>query len=276
MEKIRKGNDIEIRWAIYVGKGLNETPYVLSGKDLTLYLKNPYETVRVKEFTTEGHIISFKVWGRDQHTGTYTITLVENEDKEGMHTVDECDAFKIVSHSCLAGGETEGRVECVHLQFRSNMGIFMSSLGSSVEVDKELSLESENPVQNKVITRALQRVDDRLTTAEASLELVEDSVQSLFIKMDTLNIKMDSVSEKNDVAFIKVESFDGRMTKIESDMSTSLIKVEEMSAKVEGFDSRISDIEERIDILHADANTEGSVDNRIADALAWEEVEVKE
>lgn len=141
-----------------------------------------------------------------------------------------------------------------------------------MSVDSEFSLESENPVQNKVITRALQRVDDRLTTAETSLELVEDSVQSLFIKMDTLNIKMDSVSEKNDVAFIKVESFDGRMTKIESDMSTSLIKVEEMSAKVEGFDSRISDIEDRIDILHADANTKGSVDNKIADALAWEEV----
>lgn len=146
------------------------------------------------------------------------------------------------------------------------------NLPEKMSIDSELSLVSENPVQNKVITRALQRVNDRLTTAETSLELVEDSVQSLFIKMDTLNIKMDSVSEKNDAALIKVESFDGRMTKIESDMSASLIKVEEMSTKVEGFDSRISDIEERIYILHADANTEGSVDNKIANALAWEEI----
>ena len=221
MEKIRKGNDIEIRWAIYVGKGLNETPYVLSGKDLTLYLKNPYETVRVKEFTTEGHIISFKVWGRDQHTGTYTITLVENEDKEGMHTVDECDAFKIVSHSCLAGGETEGRVECVHLQFRSNMGIFMSSPGSSVEVDKELSLESENPVQNKVVTSAINGLKESVKSLSQSVEQLEE-------KVDGYDDAISDAIAKSNSAAESVQTITSEIEKISEYVGTLSDKVDNL------------------------------------------------
>lgn len=36
MEKIRKGNDIEVQWAIYAGYGINEAPYDLTGRNLTL------------------------------------------------------------------------------------------------------------------------------------------------------------------------------------------------------------------------------------------------
>jgi archaellum component FlaC len=183
-----------------------------------------------------------------------------------MHTVDECDAFQIVSHSCETGGDSEGRVECIHLQFRANMGVSVPVIGAGLEVDSQLSLESENPVQNKVITATLQRM-------EQSLELAEDSVQSLSLKVDGIHNRMNTVEAKTEVALIKVESFDGRMTTIENSTSNALTKVEEMETKINTLESKVEEMDERIDTLHADASTEGSVDNKIANALGWEEIE---
>jgi hypothetical protein len=157
MEKIRKGNDIEIQWEIYVGKGFNEVPYDLTGKNLTLYLKDPFGFIKVEDYSVQGNMISFVFWGKDQkHSGIYSIILVENEGMKGMHTVDECDAFALVNHSCESGGESEGVVRCEHLQFRSNMGLFAPSTGANISVDSFLSETSINPVQNRVITGALE------------------------------------------------------------------------------------------------------------------------
>ena len=39
MEKIRKGNDIEVQWAIYAGYGINEAPYDLTRRLRFLRLK---------------------------------------------------------------------------------------------------------------------------------------------------------------------------------------------------------------------------------------------
>jgi archaellum component FlaC len=267
MEKIRKGNDIKVQWAIYAGCGINEAPYDLTGRNLTLYMKNQFSRFEVYDFTIEKHIITFMFWGKEQqHTGVYSIELVENEGREGMHTVDECDAFQIVSHSCETGGDSEGRVECIHLQFRANMGVSVPVIGAGLEVDSQLSLESENPVQNKVITATLQRM-------EQSLDLAEDSVQSLSRKVDGIHNRMNTVEAKTEVALIKVESFDGMMTTIENSTSNALTKVEEMETKINTLESKVEEMDERIDTLHADASTEGSVDNKIANALGWEEIE---
>lgn len=273
MEKIRKGNDIEIQWAIYAGKGINEAPYDLTGKNVTLYLKNSFGTQEVYDYTIEKHVIRFTYWGKDQkQTGKYSLMLIENEGRPGMHTVDECDAFNLVNHSCETGGEAEGRVECVHLQFRANMGIFMPTTGLQIEVDSKLSLESENPVQNKVVTGVLQKLDNRLKLAENSLELAEDSVQSLSLKVDAMDSKITKVEVSTELALLKVESFDGRMTKVEDSNNSTLLKVEELVVKVEDMEERVDAADGRIDLLCADDKTEGSVDNKIANALGWEEI----
>lgn len=280
MEKIRKGNDIEIQWAIYAGKGINEAPYDLTGKNVTLYLKNSFGAQEVYEYTIEKHVIRFTFWGKDQkQTGKYSLMLIENEGRPGMHTVDECDAFNLVNHSCETGGESEGRVECVHLQFRANMGVFMPGAGLQMEVDSSLSLESENPVQNKVITASLQKMGDRLGLVEQSLELAEDSIQSLSLKVDAVDSRMAKVEVSSELALLKVEAFDARMTKIEASNDTTLLKVEQFEAKVneleervEGMEERVDEVVDKVDTLHADSNTEGSVDNKIATALDWEEI----
>ena len=181
MEKIRKGNDIEVQWAIYAGYGINEAPYDLTGRNLTLYLRNQFGRQEVYEYTIDKHIIRFMYWGKDQkQTGTYSIELVENEGREGMHTVDECDAFTLVNHSCQTGGDSEGRVECIHLQFRANMGISIPNNGGgeapSIEVDNVLSETSENPVQNKVVTKAINDLKGAMNALAESVSGLDDKV----------------------------------------------------------------------------------------------------
>lgn len=278
MEKIRKGNDIEIQWAIYAGEGINEAPYDLSGRNLTLYLKNQFGRKEVYDYTINRHVIRFMFWGKDQsQSGKYSIELVENEGREGMHTVDECEAFQIVNHSCETGGDSEGRVDCVHLQFRANMGITFPSLGAEIEVDSALSLESENPVQNKVITLALENEITRAKDAESRLERAIENYDS---KLELIEDKLSVQGEKIDNLSIKVGYMDDKLTKIETaiegvdldKVATVLTKVETMETDIEEVKQSVAELEERVDTLHADSGTQGSVDNKIATALDWEEI----
>lgn len=273
MEHIRKGNDIEIKWAIYVGSGINETPYDLAGKDLSLYLRTSYGRTKVYEFSTDKHVLSFTFWGKDQEkTCVYSLELIENEGREGMHTVDECEAFKIVSHSCEAGGDSEGRVECIHLQFRTNLGISFPTIG--LTVDSELSLSSENPVQNKVITLALQEEnlraveeetklrneletqDSRLTLIASSIEVMDDSIQNLVIKIENVDDKLTRIEGA-------IEGVDFEQ------VSLVLSKVEELTNDVEQINVTVAENSEAIEILNSDSSVEGSVYNKINKAAEW-------
>lgn len=165
MEKIRINNTFEVRWAIFTGKGVDVTPYDLTGKNLTLYLANTFGKIRIDDFAIDGHILTFTWQGKDQkRLGAYSMTLIENEGESGMRTVDECDAFELVRCSCMEGGASEGRVECTHLQFRSVMSVGGS--GSSGPVDTELNAESGNAIANSTVTAALNDIYDRIDYAE--------------------------------------------------------------------------------------------------------------
>ena len=279
MEKIRKGNDIEVLWAIYAGEGINEAPYDLTGKNLTLYVRNQFGRKEVYDFEVNKHVLRWMFWGKDQsQLGKYSLELVENEGRQGMHTVDECDAFQLVSHSCETGGDNEGRVECIHLQFRANMGVFTPTLGGGIEVDDALSLESENPVQNKVVTLALQNETKRATEAETRLErsfenydkkmeLIEDSVE-------VLDKTVQKILVQNELIETRLELVNEKLEGVDLDaVANVLTKVETMEADLADVKKSIDDLEDKVDTLHADVETEGSVDNKIANALGWEEIE---
>lgn len=273
MENIRKGNDIEIKWAIYVGSGINEAPYDLTGKNLSLYLRTQYGRTEVYDFSVDKHVLSFTLWGKDQSkTGVYSLELVENEGREGMHTVDECDAFKLVNHSCETGGDTEGRVECIHLQFRANLGLSFPPIG--ITVDSELSLTSTNPVQNKVLTLALQeerlravsaetRLEalitnnrDRLALAESSLEVMDDTVQNLIVKIENVDDKLERIEDA-------IEGVD--LSKV----ALVLEQVEELTTEIENINTVVAENSEAIEILNSDISVEGSVYNKINKAAEW-------
>lgn len=224
MEKIRKGNDIEIQWAIYAGQGINEAPYDLTGKNLTLYFRNQFGRTEIYDYKVERHIISFMFWGKDQkHTGTYSIELVENEGREGMHTVDECEAFTLVSHSCQTGGESEGRVECIHLQFRSQMSVGFPSSGggSGIVVDNVLSESSENPVQNKVVTSAINDL-------KTSLNGLSQSVSDLSEKVEGYSDDIANATSKSDKATKAVESITEQINGIIEEVGSLSDKVESL------------------------------------------------
>ena len=124
MEKIRKGNDITVLWKIYAVSGGTERPYDLSGRNLTLYLRSPFGKEKVQSYSIETNTIRFTFYGKDQvHTGEYTLTLVENEGREDMRTVDECKAFALVLCSCDAGGDKESKVEVTTLELRTQMQV---------------------------------------------------------------------------------------------------------------------------------------------------------
>lgn len=286
MEKIRKGNDIEVQWAIYAGVGINEAPYDLAGRNVTLYLKNQFGRKEVYDYTIDRHVIKFTFFGKDQQqTGIYSLELVENEGRQGMHTVDECDAFQLVNHSCETGGDSEGRVECIHLQFRANMGISIPAIGTpGLEVDSQLSLVSENPVQNKVITLALQeetkraeeselRLEKSISDYDSKLELIEDSlgvtkntVQNLMVKIENVDDRLAKIDEalKN----VDIEEVANVLTKVET-LESDIKVIEKDVIRIE---EEVDELEAKIDTLNADAQTEGSVESKINSALDWDNI----
>lgn len=224
MEKIRKGNDIEIRWAIYAGQGIDEIPYDLTGRNLSVFLRNQFGRTEIYDFKTERHIISFMFHGKDQkHTGVYSIELVENEGREGMHTVDECDAFTLVNHSCETGGESEGRVECIHLQFRSHMSVGFPSSGggSDIVVDNVLSETSENPVQNKVVTAAINGLKE-------SVRSLSQSVEELGGKVDGYDEAIADAIAKSNNAVEAVQSMTSQIEELSQHVSSLSDKVESL------------------------------------------------
>lgn len=223
-ERIRKGNDIEIQWAIYAGEGIHEAPYDLTGRNLSLYFRNQFGRTEIYDYKIERHIISFMFWGKDQkHTGTYSIELVENEGMEGMHTVDECEAFTLVSHSCQTGGDSEGRVECIHLQFRSQMSVGFPSSGggSDIVVDNVLSESSENPVQNKVVTSAINDL-------KTSLNDLSQSVSNLSEKVDGYSDDIANATSKSDEAVKAVENITEQINGIIEEVGSLSDKVESL------------------------------------------------
>lgn len=178
---IRKGNDIEIKWAIYTGSGINMVPYNLEGKPVAAYLKTKYGKISAKDISVSGHIVKFFFYGKDQnYIGPYSIELIENEGKIGMHTVDECKAFELVKCTCDADGSGgEGLISVTSLEFRTSMQVGVS--GANIVVDTELSFVSENPVQNKVVSKAINDIAENIKNIENKVEnldydVVEDVV----------------------------------------------------------------------------------------------------
>lgn len=133
MKKIRIGNDILIHWEIMTAEG---EPYRLTDKSLQLILSTTYDRKEVSKFEVEDNILMFTYMGKNQRQlGRYTVTLIENNGKEGMHTVDACDAFELVARSCEAGGDADGNVEAITLELNS---VITVGGGGGGNIDPEL------------------------------------------------------------------------------------------------------------------------------------------
>ena len=205
MEDFRKGNDLLIVWRIFSrrvevsdGKYTEITePYNLEGKDLKLVAVTSSRKIEIPISSVVGNELKSVYYGKDQqYTGEYSLTLIENDGKEGMHTLDECKAFRLVSRSCdIRDSDCEcgcgwgcdcndDNIEIsamVDLCSSMYIGISTPSGGgsSSIEVDAELSTTSTNPVQNKVVTSAINDVHKVATNASNIAKQASDDVDAL-------------------------------------------------------------------------------------------------
>lgn len=108
MKKIRIGNDIVMKWRITInGEEVN-----LEGLDLSLYISTTYQPRRAIAFTVAGNEITATYKGTEQKvTGIYRLTLYRNEGENAQSILDACDAFELVSCSCLTVDAAFGGAE---------------------------------------------------------------------------------------------------------------------------------------------------------------------
>lgn len=104
MRHIRIGKDISIRWSIFALENGEKRPYQLLPEDCRLTLVTPYGKTEAEGATFEGNTVTWVFRGKDQkHIGSYSLELVQRGGQDGMVTLDSCDAFTLVAHSCEEG-----------------------------------------------------------------------------------------------------------------------------------------------------------------------------
>lgn len=206
MKKFRKGNDLRIVWRLFAHRQEVEgdkvieitEAYNLEGKNLSLKAVTSSRKVPISILSVVGNQLTAVYYGKDQrYSGTYTIILVENDGKEGMFTIDESRAFALVEESrqlndcdndcnCRCGDDDDFEINPI-VELTSMMDIGLSIPGGgSLIIDSALSTTSENAVQNKVVTNAINEVrgiaEDAKTTADQAsqdVDALEEQVEGI-------------------------------------------------------------------------------------------------
>jgi len=199
MKKIRIGNDIVLRVTV---TRLGE-PETFEGKRLKLSLRSGCDSVELA-FQREGNVLTALWAGSEQRkTGTYRLTLQEDYGWGSRNTVDECNVFTLVPCSHQESGLTGRQEVGSSLEITAgNSGVttdvdlsvglpqnglsayeiavlhgftgteeeWLDSLKISGLIDDHLSGESENAVQNKVITNAILKEVNTLAVVPSLIE----------------------------------------------------------------------------------------------------------
>ena len=154
MDKIRLGNDIEMRWSIFTRDGDNKVPYDLEGRALTLSVVNRKGESEI-EFFAEGNIVTGVFRGRDQKIlGKHGVILRENNGGDGMRTVDACDAFELVACSCEEALGSPGTIQLFHLTFDTTIGAITGT------IDPILNYEAEQAEAERKASEIIRKIHE--------------------------------------------------------------------------------------------------------------------
>lgn len=154
MDKIRLGNDIEMRWSIFTRDGDNRVPYDLEGRALTLSVVSRKGESEI-EFFAEGNIVTGVFRGRDQKIlGKHGVILRENNGADGMRTVDACDAFELVACSCEEALGSPGTIQLFHLTFDTTVGAITGT------IDPILNYEAEQAEAERKANEIVRKTDE--------------------------------------------------------------------------------------------------------------------
>ena len=152
MNKQRIGKDFAVAWKIFFKTADGRKPYVLDAENIILRLVAPDKKSDVHEFTVEENVVTWIYRGRDQKIlGVYSLELVQRDGANGMITIDTCKAFELVAHTCEETDNETGDIVIDSQVFESEVSLAPLGYAGAVEVDDQMSDDSENPVQNKVI-----------------------------------------------------------------------------------------------------------------------------
>ena len=145
MKRIRKGNDIMVTWSIF-DKG-TKLPYDLTGRDITLYVRrrNSNEVMQTS-FRIEENRVIWLFLGKDQEdVGIYSLKLVENDGKDDMRTVDVCDVFNLVSHSCQCSSDDDENVKTESIELSGEVTPVTGGVGIGNPVATAESVPYDTP-----------------------------------------------------------------------------------------------------------------------------------
>ena len=180
MEKIRLGNDIEMRWSIFTRDGDNRVPYDLEGRALTLSVVNRKGESEI-EFFAEGNIVTGVFRGRDQKTlGKHGVILRENNGEDGMRTVDACDAFELVACSCEEALGSPGTIQLFHLTFDTTIGAITGTIDPILNHEAEQA-EAERKA-NEIVRKSNeeQRIEnENQRNADETLRKIAEEARAV-------------------------------------------------------------------------------------------------
>ena len=160
MKDIRIGNDINVRWSIF-SEGV---PFILDGRDISVYLRTPFGKGKIEQFIILDNVIEWTFPGKQQkYLGKHSLTLVINEDADGMITTDACDFVNLVKCSCQAHGADDSGVQTEVVALTSNLEYVanVGGGGSYEDIKKDISdLKANDALQDTKLAKLSARVDN--------------------------------------------------------------------------------------------------------------------
>lgn len=218
MESIRIGNDINIEWSIL----RNGDPEKLEGKDLRVVMTNGYRKIEVKDLHFRDNVIRFTYLGKDQdYNGVYTLTLIENKGKEGMYTVDACDAFRLIPRSCSVGGDTGcGSVKVTTVRLTGDISVPAVGTGDYESMTNKPRINGVELVGDKSLEElGIPILPDNIVT-DADYTHTDNNLT------DALLEKLDGLSNYDDTALREALTSEiSRAKEVEGDLDTAIRKV---------------------------------------------------
>lgn len=259
MEKIRLGNDIEMRWSIFTWNGDNKVPYDLEGRALTLSVVNRKGESEI-EFFAEGNIVTGVFRGRDQKIlGKHGVILRENNGEDGMRTVDACDAFELVACSCEEALGSPGTIQLFHLTFDTTIGAITGTIDPILNHEAEQA-EAERKA-NEIVRKANeeQRIEnENQRKADETLRKIAEEARAVGEQERQAG---EDLREANEAARIASE---------EARSSAEAIRAADEAARVEAETARQEAENARVEAEKARVEAESERQAKFAAALVQE------
>ena len=218
MEAIRIGNDINIEWTIL----RDGKPESLDGKNISVFMTNGYKKMAVKDLHFRDNVIRFTYLGKDQdYNGVYTLTLIENKGKEGMYTVDACDAFRLIPRSCSVGGDTGcGSVKVTTVKLTGDISVPAVGTGDYESMTNKPRINGVELVGDKSLEElGIPILPDNIVT-DADYTHTDNNLT------DALLEKLDGLSNYDDTTLREALTSEiSRAKEVEGDLDTAIRKV---------------------------------------------------